>query len=316
MTDPVTNGKLALSEPPNGSYVNIWDQPLQSNWITLDAAVSGTTTVTLSNLNVVLVRPTYPTDPNPASATNSVQNLRLLLTGTLSANVAVSIPSGIPGMWLIDNQTTGSAFTVTVNTTAGGSIGVTPLRGYLSYIFSDGTNVRYADSGPIQEAITAIQTIPPGAMMQFAGLVAPSGWLLCDGTAVSRTTYAALFTAIGTLWGAGNGTTTFNIPNFVDVFPRGAGSSPVGTYEADAFGSHTHVAAVTDPGHNHTTALLASANSIGNGVSVTGVTGSAYGTTNGALTTTNTTGISVTNAASGGTETRPKNRRVLFIVKT
>lgn len=310
MTDPVTNGKLALSEPPNGSYVNIWDQPLQSNWITLDAAVSGTTTVTLSNLNVVLVRPTYPTDPNPASATNSVQNLRLLLTGTLSANVAVSIPSGIPGMWLIDNQTTGSAFTVTVNTSAGGSTGVTPPRGYLSYIFSDGTNVRYADGGGIFAAISAIQTTPPGMIGPFAGLAAPSGWLFCDGSVVSQSTYSALYAAIGTTWDTGGeGAGNFRLPDLRNMFLRGSGTSAVGVYEADDFKSHTHVASVNDPGHIHTIPMRPLTSAIGSaGGNVEG-----GGSTN---TSSATTGISITNASTGGTETRPVNKRVLYIIKT
>jgi microcystin-dependent protein len=55
--------------------------------------------------------------------------------------------------------------------------------------------------------------VPPGAIVPFAGAAAPTGWLLCYGQAVSRTTYAALFTAIGTGFGAGDGTTTFNLPD-------------------------------------------------------------------------------------------------------
>lgn len=54
---------------------------------------------------------------------------------------------------------------------------------------------------------------PVGVMLDYAGATAPAGWLMCEGQAVSRTTYAALFAAIGTAFGAGNGTTTFNIPN-------------------------------------------------------------------------------------------------------
>lgn len=54
---------------------------------------------------------------------------------------------------------------------------------------------------------------PPGVIMQFGGAAAPAGYLLCDGTAISRTTYADLFAAIGVAYGAGNGTTTFNLPN-------------------------------------------------------------------------------------------------------
>lgn len=65
------------------------------------------------------------------------------------------------------------------------------------------------------------QVTPPGALMAYAASTAPTGWLLCDGSAVSRTTYAALFAAISTTWGAGNGTTTFNVPDLRGQFLRG-----------------------------------------------------------------------------------------------
>ncbi|HWP27634.1 MAG TPA: phage tail protein [Xanthobacteraceae bacterium] len=55
--------------------------------------------------------------------------------------------------------------------------------------------------------------IPPGVVMPYAGTSEPSGWLFCYGQAVSRTTYAALFSAIGTTYGAGDGSTTFNLPD-------------------------------------------------------------------------------------------------------
>lgn len=54
---------------------------------------------------------------------------------------------------------------------------------------------------------------PPGTMIAFAGKSVPDGWLLCNGALVSRTTYAKLFAAIGTAWGAGNGSTTFKLPD-------------------------------------------------------------------------------------------------------
>lgn len=63
--------------------------------------------------------------------------------------------------------------------------------------------------------------LPAGMMTPFAGSVAPTGWLFCDGSAVSRTTYAALFSAIGTLWGAGDGSTTFNLPDMRGRVPAG-----------------------------------------------------------------------------------------------
>jgi Microcystin-dependent protein len=66
--------------------------------------------------------------------------------------------------------------------------------------------------------------IPPGSMNMFAGSSIPSGWLLCDGSQVSRTTYANLFTAIGTTWGVGDNSTTFNLPDMREACPQGAGT--------------------------------------------------------------------------------------------
>jgi microcystin-dependent protein len=63
--------------------------------------------------------------------------------------------------------------------------------------------------------------LPSGTVLPFAGSTAPTGWLLCDGTAVSRTTYANLFAAISTSWGYGNNSTTFNLPDLRGRFLRG-----------------------------------------------------------------------------------------------
>jgi microcystin-dependent protein len=62
-------------------------------------------------------------------------------------------------------------------------------------------------------SVPAGKILPAGVMMEYGGAAAPSGWLLCDGTAVSRTTYADLFTAISTTFGTGDGSTTFNVPD-------------------------------------------------------------------------------------------------------
>lgn len=69
-----------------------------------------------------------------------------------------------------------------------------------------------------------------GAVVAFAGNTSPVGWLLCDGSAVSRTDYAALFSVIGTTYGAGDGSTTFNLPDLVDKFIEG--SSTAGTVKS------------------------------------------------------------------------------------
>lgn len=59
--------------------------------------------------------------------------------------------------------------------------------------------------------VNVADAFPSGVVVEFAGSVVPAGWLLCDGSAVSRTTYASLFAAIGTAFGAGDGATTFNV---------------------------------------------------------------------------------------------------------
>lgn len=91
--------------------------------------------------------------------------------------------------------------------------------------------------------------LPAGAVMPFAINSAPTGWLAADGAAVSRTTYAALFAAIGTTHGAGDSSTTFNLPDLRGIFVRGSGSQTIsgstysGTFAAkqqDALKTHTH----------------------------------------------------------------------------
>jgi microcystin-dependent protein len=100
------------------------------------------------------------------------------------------------------------------------TIGSTQLQGSLvttSKIADDAvTTVKIADGSLEPEVFAAdviATVIPPGTMWEYAGSSAPTNWLLCDGSAISRTTYVALFTALGTSYGAGNGSTTFNIPD-------------------------------------------------------------------------------------------------------
>ena len=71
--------------------------------------------------------------------------------------------------------------------------------------------------------------LPAGTTQMFAGNTIPEGWLLCDGSAVSRTNYAKLFSAIGTIYGEGDGSTTFALPNLIDRVVQGAATA--GTYK-------------------------------------------------------------------------------------
>src|SRR5690606_38844077 len=87
-------------------------------------------------------------------------------------------------------------------------------------------------------------------VLPFAGAVAPGGYLLADGTAVSRTTFARLFAAIGTTFGAGDGATTFNLPDMRQRFPLGKAASGTGNVLGQTGGAidHTHAG----PSHTHT----------------------------------------------------------------
>lgn len=82
---------------------------------------------------------------------------------------------------------------------------------------------------------------PIGGIMMFGGDTAPADFLICDGSAVSRITYAGLFSIIGTTYGNGDTTSTFNIPDLRALFAQGASSgNPLGTVQTSNIGSHTH----------------------------------------------------------------------------
>lgn len=107
---------------------------------------------------------------------------------------------------------------------------------------------------------SSIQTRGPvGTIIPFGSVTPPQGFLYCDGSAVSRAQYSKLFTTIGTSYGSGDGSTTFNLPDLRGVFLRGAGSQTfgsvtysgtLGTKQNDQFQTHGH--SVSDPGHTHT----------------------------------------------------------------
>lgn len=74
------------------------------------------------------------------------------------------------------------------------------------------------------------EKLPVGVVQAYAGNTTPDGWLLCDGSAISRTDYAELYAVIGDTYGAGDGTTTFNLPDLADKFIQGNATS--GTVKA------------------------------------------------------------------------------------
>ena len=88
-------------------------------------------------------------------------------------------------------------------------------------------NYILAAGNVVRSMIAADQRLPIGGVFPFAGTTAPTGYLLCDGSAISRTTYSDLFTEIGTTYGAGDGSTTFNVPDTRGIFIQGAGSQTI-----------------------------------------------------------------------------------------
>ncbi|QDP44852.1 minor tail protein [Microbacterium phage Araxxi] len=95
--------------------------------------------------------------------------------------------------------------------------------------------------------------VPAGVIMPFAGNQLPAEYLLCNGAAVSRSTYLALFNAIGELYGAGNGTTTFNLPNLQGRAPIGYdGTQTEFNALGKTGGAKTHTLSVNEmPSHTH-----------------------------------------------------------------
>ena len=96
-----------------------------------------------------------------------------------------------------------------------------------------------ADVGGDAEA--AKNSVPTGTVIAFTNISAPpGGYLSCNGAAVSRTTYADLFAVIGTTFGAGDGSTTFNLPDLRDRYIKGQSSEALGTYWAPGLPDHAH----------------------------------------------------------------------------
>ncbi len=168
-------------------------------------------------------------------------------------------------------------------------------------------------------AFEAGNGVPPGTIVAFGGSKPPAGWLPCDGASLDRNHYARLFAAIGTSWGNGDGSTTFNVPDLRGYFLRGVDSTPsadrdvdygsryalkpggatqrnVGSYQSDALKRHTHsikrVGLMTQAA-NTQIAITADNNSLGFTDPFDGVV----------------------NSAGDSEETRPKNAYVNYIIK-
>ncbi len=191
------------------------------------------------------------------------------------------------------------------------------------------------------------QAVPTGSVHMMATTTAPSGYLKCNGTAISRTTYAALFAIIGTTHGAGDGSSTFNVPDLRGEFVRGWDDSRgidngrnFGTSQSDNNKQHNHTASstITDPGHFHYIASdeaingsnnrlenktgqdlrFATGGFVGNDSRQDYVAAAVTGAADTGRSEVKTTGISasVTVANSAAGESRPRNIAMMYVIKT
>lgn len=187
----------------------------------------------------------YPVSADDPDIPRDIRQLAEDIDNYLNATGAGAFNGVLPVIDINGNSTTATRLATARTISLGGS-----LSG--SATFDGSANISISAS-----VAASAGTVPTGAMMEFLGTTAqlPTGWLFADGAAVSRSTYSALFTLFGTRYGAGNGTSTFNMPNLLERFARG--STSTGSLSGTAGGSTTHQHVNTGlntgsaGGHNH-----------------------------------------------------------------
>jgi microcystin-dependent protein len=199
------------------------------------------------------------------------------------------------------------------------------MTGNLTLAGAPSTNNMASNKKYVDDQIAAIPAVtdqtPAGTIIYSARTTAPAGYVKADGAAISRTTFATLFTAIGTTYGAGNGSTTFNVPDLRGEFLRGLDDGrgidsgrALGSAQGDQNKQHNH--STSDSGHSHgfnKTMIKDGGNITVGGQPAPGQGTHLMGTTTSG-TSSATTGISISN--DGGTETRPRNIALLACIKT
>jgi microcystin-dependent protein len=225
----------------DGDQSGIWGQTTNTNLGTLiEQAIAGVVSITMTDANYTL--------SNFNGVSDEARNQVIVATGTNAAVRDIIIPLA-EKTYTIKNSTTGG-FGVRIIGSSG--TGVTVPNGVTTTVYCDGINVFSAMSGvtgdftvPGNLTVTGSSTIAPiGSILMWSTGSAPTGYLLCTGTAISRSTYAALFAVIGTTFGVGDNSTTFNLPNYTNRMPYGA---TVGTT-----GGSTTISTSNLPSHNHT----------------------------------------------------------------
>ena len=178
------------------------------------------------------------------------------------------------------------------------------------YETQDSTTSKKILGTTIQNGIT-----PPGVIFMYGSTTPPSGWLNCDGSTYSKTTYAALYAIISTTFG-GNSTSDFKVPDFRGIFPRGVGTSTT-LFNANGIGFTGVLSSYNNDkmqGHYHDYYVLPGYDT-GGGVTIDRISANATGisTCNDRIRAAKTDGVNGTPRT--GTETNPANLGINFIIK-
>ena len=182
------------------------------------------------------------------------------------------------------------------------------------------------DDGNVQINQSIVWTDDVGSIQSFGRSTdnKPQGYLFCDGSAISRNSYSELFQAIGTQFGPGDGSTTFNLPDLRGIFVRGAGAQTIsGTNYSGTLASkqrhqlENHGHSISDPGHTHDMLMYGNSIDFNSGSNRYRLPYSTDGGTNVSQTGSRATGISVNNPNSGlaGSETQPANISLNYFIK-
>lgn len=224
----------------NGEDSGTWGSITNTNWNLIEQSVAGVQTITMANANYTL--------SNLNGVSDEARNMVLVVNGTNSAIYQIIAPL-VNKFYVVSNQTVGG-YAITI----GGSSGaiITVPSGTTVQVYCDGSNFYSAQTSSagnfnVNGNLTVSGTfnyVPTGTLNMWPLASAPAGFLKCDGSAISRTTYSALYAVIGTTFGVGDGSTTFNLPNYTDRMPIGAGN----LYAIAATGGSKDATLVS---HNH-----------------------------------------------------------------
>lgn len=216
----------------------------QSNTVTSVAGRTGAVTLAVGDVSgaAPLASPALtgaPTAPTPAAGNNTTQlaTTAFVAAAIAAAPEAVSSVAGKTGNVMLAVADISGAAPLVSPAMTGIPTAPTALAG---------TNTAQLATTAFVNAAADVSS-PAGMIAHFARSTAPTGWLKANGAAVSRTTYAALFSAIGTTFGAGDGVNTFNLPDLRGEFVRGwddgrgvDSGRAIGAWQSDDFKSHTH----------------------------------------------------------------------------